>query len=319
MLARSYKLLTVRSTYRAISRTFASHSGSGFTSYDTNKKTETNRLEKSLSKFWEKVDVAPASGKPGYAVTLDKKSVKTPLGFELNVPENKKSLAYLLANEWRSLPSLQVKPHLLPLTSITARCIDLHEAQKTEDEEIKAKVGDLSTIKTLLLRYLDTDTMLVFSPKEDCDGLLRDEQEKCYRPIIADMEQFFAKFSEDGKPLKFTFLDCEKSGFASNFQTEETKKAVNKYLNSLSTWDLVCLENATLVSKSFLAGVAILRNADYNDKFIIDIEELSRLVNLETVIQTSIWGEVEDTHDVNRVDIKRNLSCASIVAFSSKD
>lgn len=301
-------------------RSFATHSKSTTIqpdSYESNKKTETNKLEKSLAKFWEKVTIGN-SNDGSYTIELDGKSIKTPLGFEMKIPKNKKTLAFLLANEWKSLPSLQIKPFLVPLTSLTARCIDLNEAQITNDDEIKTKIGDLSTIKNLLLRYLDTDTMLVFSPREDCDGELRKEQEKCYRPLIEDMEKFFTKFSDDGKPVKLTYLDCDTDGLIGNQQTKHTHIAVLNYLNSLSTWDLVALEKAVLVGKSFLAGVTILRNADYNDKFNLTIDELARLVSLETVLQTLRWGEVEDTHDVDKVDIRRNLASVAIVAHNSK-
>lgn len=304
-------------TSRVVSRAFAVHTNPDV-AYDTNQKTETNKLEKTLAKFWEKVSVTKTDDSH-YVIQLDSKTIKTPLGFEMKIPDQKKSLAYLLANEWKSLPSLQVKPFQVPLTSLTARCIDLEQAQHTDDVEIKTKVGDLSTIKSLLQRYLDTDTMLVFAPLEDCDGELRKEQEKCYRPLIKQMEDFFTKFADDGKQVVFTYLDCEKDGLLGNTQTEHTKKAVFNYLDSLSTWDLAALEKAVLVSKSFIAGVTVLRNADYNDDFNITIEELARLTTLETVLQTARWGEVEDTHDVDKVDIKRNLASAAIVAFNAKN
>lgn len=319
MLNRRYATQIVSLTPSIWRRAYAVHSGNATqVAYDSNKKTETNKLEKTLAKFWEKVSIGKSSDGENLVVKLDDKIVKTPLGFDLKIPKSKKSLAYLLENEWKSLPSLQIRPYLVPLTSLTSRCIDLNEAQTSEDVEIKAKVGDLSTVKSLLLRYLDTDTMLVFSPTEDCDGELRKEQEKCYRPIIEDMEIFFTKFADDNKPVKLTFLDCDKDGLIGNSQTEHTKKAVMNYLNSLNIWDLVALEKATLVGKSFLAGVTVLRNADYNDHFNVTIEELARLVTLETVLQTARWGEVEDTHDVDKVDIKRNLASAALLAFNSK-
>jgi ATP synthase F1 complex assembly factor 2 len=305
---------------RVSNRYFAIHSKTPTqpeVAYDSNKKTETNKLEKSLIKFWEKVSVSE-NNDGSFSIQLDNKTIKTPLGFNMIIPNSKKSLAYLLANEWKALPTLQIRPFLVPLTSLTARCIDLNEAQLTDDIEIKTKVGDLSTIKNLLLRYLDTDTTLVFSPNEDCDGELRKEQEKCYRPLIKNMEEFFTKFTDDNKPITLTYLDCDKDGLIGNSQTEHTKKAVLKYLDSLNIWDLVALEKATLVSKSFLSGVAVLRNADYTDDFNITIEELARLVTLETVLQTARWGEVEDTHDVDKVDIKRNLASTAILAFNSK-
>lgn len=317
MLTLSKNLKNAVFVPRLSHRAFAVHSNPEV-AYDSNKKTETNKLEKTLAKFWEKVSVAK-NDDSHFVIQLDRKSIKTPLGFEMKIPPSKKSLAFLLENEWKSLPSLQIKPFQVPLTSLTSRCIDLEQAQLSSDKEIKAKVGDLSTVKNLLLRYLDTDTMLVFSPVEDCDGELRKEQEKCYRPIIKEMESFFSKFADNGEPVVFTFLDCEKSGLIGNSQTEHTKAAVLKYLDSLSVWDLVALEKAVLVSKSFIAGVTILRNADYNDEFKLTVEELARLVTLETVIQTARWGEVEDTHDVDKVDIKRNLASAAIIAFKEKN
>jgi ATP synthase mitochondrial F1 complex assembly factor 2 len=321
---RSARLTALRALSNAIPaskvayRHFASVQPGHVPIQETNEKTETNRLEKTMAKFWEKVSVGTNSD-GSYAIKLDGKNIKTPLGLEMKIPQSKKSLAYLLANEWKSLPSLQIRPYLVPLTSLTARCIDLHEAQSTDDVEIKTKLGDLATIKALLLRYLDTDTMLVFAPTEDCDGELRKEQEKCYRPLIKNMEEFFTKFADDGKPISLTYLDCDKDGLIGNLQTEHTKKAVTNYLDSLSTWDLAALEKVVLVSKSFMAGVTVLRNADYNDDFVLTVEELARLVTLETVMQTARWGEVEDTHDVDKVDIKRNIASAAIVAHNSKN
>lgn len=320
---RVFSLRTSSFQKNILTRSFAIHStttnnnNNDQLAYDSNKKTETNKLEKTLAKFWEKVSVSKIDSTNDYVIKLDEKIIKTPLGFDLKIPHSKKTLAYLLENEWKSLPSLQIRPYLVPLTSLTSRCIDLNEAQLTNDIEIKTKVGDLSTVKSLLLRYLDTDTMLVFSPIEDCDGDLRKEQEKCYRPIIKDMEIFFTKFSNDNKPVNLKFLDCDKDGLIGNSQTEHTKKAVLNYLDSLNVWDLVALEKATLVGKSFLAGVTVLRNADYNDNFNLTIEELARLVNLETVLQTARWGEVEDTHDVDKVDLKRNLASAALIAHNS--
>lgn len=284
--------------------------------YESNKKTETNRLEKTLSKFWEKVSVKKNTDN-NYSVQLDSKVIKTPLGYDLLVPENRKTLAYLLANEWQTLPSLHIRPYLVPLTSLVSRSIDLHHAQQSNDEEIRAKIGDLSTVKSLLLRYLDTDTLCVFSPTEDCDGELRKQQEEFYLPFIKEMGEFLGKYSENGKPVEITYLDSEKDGLIGNSQPSATREAAATFLNSLDMWDLVALEKATLTAKSFLIGVAIIRNANSEDSFNVSVDELSRLANLETVLQTARWGEVEDTHDVDKVDVKRNLASASLIAYKA--
>lgn len=284
--------------------------------YESNSKTETNRLEKTLSKFWEKVSIKQ-TGENSYAVQLDSKVIKTPLGYDMLVPENRKTLAYLLANEWQTLPSLHIRPYLVPLTSLVSRCIDLDQARLSEDLEMRAKVGDLSTVKSLLLRYLDTDTLCVFSPLEDCDGELRKQQEQYYLPFIKEMGEFLGKYSKDGKPVEVTYLDSEKDGLVGNTQPAATREAASAFLNGLDMWDLVALEKATLTAKSFLIGVAIVRNSDPNDSFNVSVEELSRLANLETVLQTARWGEVEDTHDVDKVDVKRNLASASLIAHKA--
>ncbi|GMM29839.1 ATP synthase complex assembly protein [Martiniozyma asiatica (nom. inval.)] len=279
-------------------------------SYDSNKKTETNRLEKTLARFWEKVNVTNVAGK--YAIELDDKIIKTPLGYDMLLPQERKTLAFLLQNEWKNLPSLQIRPYLVPLTSLVSRVIDLDSARNSNDPEIIAKIGDLSQIKSLLLRYLDTDTFLVFAPYSDCDGELRKQQEEFYLPIKKNMEEFLSKFSDE--PVNLTYMDSE-DGFLGNKQPENTKAAALKYLNSLDMWQLVSLEKSTLSAKSFLTGVAILRTIDPNDSFVMSIDELSRLASLETVLQTARWGEVEDTHDVDKVDIRRNLASASLVAY----
>jgi ATP synthase F1 complex assembly factor 2 len=43
------------------------------------------------------------------------------------------------------------------------------------------------------------------------------------------------------------------------------------------------------------------------DKKRFGIEEATRAANLETDFQTQMWGEVEDTHDVNKEDLRRQL------------
>lgn len=283
--------------------------------YESNAATETNRLEKTLSKFWEKVSVREQAN--GFSVELDNKTIKTPLGYDMVVPASRKTLAYLLANEWQTLPSLHIRPYLVPLTSLVSRSIDLHNAQQSQDEEMKAKVGDLSTVKSLLLRYLDTDTLCVLSPMEDCDGELRKQQNEQYLPFIEEMGQFLSKFSTDKKPVTITYLDSEKDGLIGNSQPEATREAALAFLNSLDMWEMVALEKATLTAKSFLIGVAVLRNADPNDTFDVSVEELSRLATLETVLQTARWGEVEDTHDVDKVDVKRNLASASLIVYEA--
>ncbi|KAG7701894.1 hypothetical protein KL951_000350 [Ogataea haglerorum] len=275
--------------------------------------SETRKLEQTLTKFWEKVDLAEKDD--GYHILLDGKSIKTPLGFQLTVPKTKHTLAYLLAHEWKHLPSLQIKPYLVPLTSLVSRCIDLEQSHVKQDAELLTKVGDKENLKTLLLKYLDTDTLLVFSPAKDCDGKLREAQEETYRPIIKSMEEFFQPYAENGVQIKLIYMDSDVHGLVGNRQPETTVKAVRKWLDTLDFWSLVSLERATLTAKSFLSGVAILRLNNKEDTIGLTVDDIARAATLETIYQTERWGEVEDTHDVDKVDVQRNLTSASLIVY----
>lgn len=273
--------------------------------------SDTERLERGLARFWEKVSCEETPNV--YKIMIDGKTIKTPLGFKLEIPKEKQSLAYLLTNEWKLLPSLHVRPYLLTLTSLSCRAIDL--AKSSGDEDAKAKIGDPETIKTLLLKYLDTDTLLVFSPVKDCEGELRKEQQRLYYPLKKEMEEFFTQYSKDGQNIVLKELDTEVSGLVGNKQSEETRNAVKEFLDSLDTWELVALERTTLTCKSLLCGVAVVRKNRPDDQFDYSLDDLARAATLETVMQTKRWGEVEDTHDVEKVDVRRVLSASSLLCF----
>ncbi|SSD61673.1 related to Protein ATP12, mitochondrial [Saccharomycodes ludwigii] len=297
------------------------------TSIENNLKTETNKLSKTLSKFWEKVEIInendPKNGKHKLTITLDSKPIKTLLGNKLQVDTDREYLALMLLNEWSTLPSLKIKSHSLPLTSIVSRCIDLENALNdldllNSDPELAAKIGckDRSTISNLLLRYLDTDTLLCFSPKKDLDGALRTEQDELYLPIIKKIEQFLTpygpeKASGEKEKVHLEILDAEVHGLRGNQQNELTKKAATNFMNQLSLWDLVVFEKTVLTTKSFICGILLLKS----NEFGVDMETIAKLSTLETIHQTARWGEVEDTHDVAKRDIRRNINAAAIVAY----
>lgn len=307
---------------------------------ENNAKTESNRLSKTMTKFWEKVGVAHNAEKKRYEVQLDGKTLRTPMGHSLSVPENQKQLAHLLAHEWANLPDLKVKTHQLPLTSLAARTVDLKHSESEAangSEETAAKIGTPDDIRYNLLRYLDTDTCLILATTDEYKGDLRKKQDELYLPLIKEFEDFFTEYAkkhpdelmvpEDG--VKLEFLDCETDGLRGNRQTLATQAIVLHWLKSLPLAHLVALERAVLTSKSFLAGAALLRSACCNpelmkelyqlnkntpdDYFHRSLEEIIEMANLETIFQTEEWGEVEDTHDVDAEDWRRNLAAAALL------
>ncbi|ODQ82559.1 hypothetical protein BABINDRAFT_159123 [Babjeviella inositovora NRRL Y-12698] len=291
---------------------------------ESNVLSETNRLEKTSKVFWKNAAVHHLPNNEGYEVRLDGKSIKSPMGFDMKIPANKPILAKLIAHEWQNLLT-SPKTHSLPLTSVTSRAVDLTAAVASGDLEIMAKIGKIDDIKEDLLRYLDTDTLLVFSPAEEYEGRLRKAQEEIYRPIIKNMEEFFAHVAGVEK-VELTYIDSDLHGLRGNFQPEATKAAVRVWMDKIGIWELVALEKATLSAKSFISGVAIVRaNAGARSAGVtgvdpiekqLTLEQVAEAATLETIYQTERWGEVEDTHDVDKVDIRRNLGTASLVAFN---
>ncbi|KAM9919127.1 hypothetical protein OXX59_008162 [Metschnikowia pulcherrima] len=305
---------------------------------DTNNvKSETNRLEKTLSKFWNDVSARHIPEKSAYEICLDDKPLKTPLGNRLAIPEQKRQLAHLVSHEWDSLADLKIKPNSLPLTSMVSRAVDLDHVHNAEsvDLNLVSKIGDLQDIKLNMLRYLDTDTCLIFTTHDDNEGRLRQRQDELYLPLISEYESFFTAFAvKNGllaptESVKLQFLDCETDGLRGNTQSIATQTIVLKWLDQLPIYDLVALEKAILSSKSFLCGATVLRSNATDPRTVPDlyqvnktapdlyfrksVDEIVELGNLETIFQTAEWGEVEDTHDVDKADWLRNLSSAALV------
>ncbi|ODQ65410.1 ATP12-domain-containing protein [Nadsonia fulvescens var. elongata DSM 6958] len=247
-------------------------------------------LEKGLSKFWEKVSIKELDN-GDLAIQLDEKTIKTPAGNQLIIPKNKKILAHMIVQEWTVLPSLKIKNFSLPLTSLSSRAIDTRGNREVQEQIIKD-----------LMPYLDTDTMVVFSPSDEWDGRLRVAQEEMYRPILAEVEQFWG--------VRLTWMDSD-SGVIGNRQTPETKQKVVDWLLGLDEWQLTAVERTTLSAKSIIAATNLIRRQ-------MNISQLAEAVGLETQFQTERWGEVEDTHDVDYADIRRHLGSSLILSYIHK-
>ncbi|GMM37126.1 ATP synthase complex assembly protein [Saccharomycopsis crataegensis] len=327
IIARTQIMLRVigfqkRNLARVISqRTYAPPLGRSFAvatkgvTVETNLKTETNRLEKTLQKFWEKITVENDGAE--ISVKMDGKCLRTPLGNEIILPKSKPILAELIALEWRNLPNLSIKPHQVPLTSITARAIDLKLANNA-DAEGKAKIGNRQHISEELLRYLDTDTLLIFSPADEFEGALRAEQDKLYKPLMSEVEELLTSLHPEKEEIKLSFLDCEVHGIRSNKQSEATKIAAQKFMDSLDVYSFVAFEKAVMSSKSFICGMyTVMLSREADGQMRLELDNIIRASNLETIYQTERWGEVEDTHDVDKEDIKRNLTSAVLLAHGS--
>lgn len=243
-------------------------------------------------KFWDHISVETTP--TGRRVCIDGKSLKTPNNQPLEIPLSKPAIiAELIAQEWRALPSLKLKTHNIPLTSLAGRSIDITKEQ-IEEEVPK------------LMKYLDTDTLLVLSPKKDCEGKLRKAQDELFPPVLAEAREVW-----DLPRNGLSSLDTE-IALCGNYQPVDTRYKVGEWIKSLDTWQFASLERATAAAKSLVLGMNTVLHKR-------PVEEIAMLSNLDVQKQIEFWGEVEDTHDVQKEDLPRLLGSAYINALKNED
>lgn len=251
---------------------------------------------------------------------LDTRPVRTAARQILTLPKHKPALATAIAIEWDMLLNAQqaVKQHYIPLTSLASRALDIATADKASKSQIR------DGIIKMAMRYLDTDTLLCWAPEHnvhDNVGLdmrkdvgagggdravsLRKVQEQAAKPILAYLTthvwpgvEFVPILGED------TIMPTP--------QPDITKHVIGGWLAGLPAFELAALERGVLASKSLLVATRLM--VDWSTEFAakgetkkFTINDAAEACNLEVAWQTGMWGEVEDTHDVDREDVRRQL------------
>ncbi|KAG1756483.1 uncharacterized protein EDB91DRAFT_1041414 [Suillus paluster] len=237
--------------------------------------SETNRAEATLKRFWETVGISKRDD--GLTVTLDMRALKTPSGNTLLLPRNKRLVATLIANEWENQETL-LKPHALPMTSIASRAIDALQDEKT-----------CSEVREALLNYLDTDTICFH---HDDPPQLVELQHKYWDPLL---EWARSTFGIDIQVFDSILLHS---------QSPETRTKLNAVLTEMDPWELAAMERVTYLTKSFLIALALVKKH-------LTVEEAALAAQVEVSSQIQRWGEVEDSHDVDFHDVRRQLGSAA--------
>lgn len=245
---------------------------------------------KPISRFWKNVRVAYTSKKSGnkdaqrvgdhFVVELDQRSLRTPSGAVLRVPADRPLLACLVAQEWDEQQAT-LRPHSLPMTSLVARAIDGLTAP-----------SDRAGVESYLLKYFDTDATCFH--EADPDTLVQ-LQEQRWKPLVEWARERF------GADIRTT------QGLGS-VQTAEAREQMGKLMQPMSPMDLAAFERAVMSSKSFVISLALLEGH-------IDAEQAALAAEVEVASQASHWGAVEDSHDVEHADLRRQLAgvaCAQV-------
>ncbi|KAI9660542.1 MAG: ATP synthase complex assembly protein atp12 [Bathelium mastoideum] len=272
-------------------------------------------------RFWRDVSVQETAD--GLQILLDARPVRTAAKNVLTIPREKAQLAAAIALEWDLLVSSQqaLKQHYIPLTSLTNRALEIEVA----DEQGNGKARD-DLIRNIL-RYLDTDTLLCWAPEtnihdpaeKDRSGGLRNKQMQVAQPIISFLAQHVWP-GVDIKPILGT------DSIIPEKQPQMTTEVIRGWISGLPAWELAGLERGVLASKSVLIAARLL--VQWSSAFsdiqnaiagqpTFGIDEAAEASSVEVRWQTGMWGEVEDTHDVEREDLRRQLGSVILLVHST--
>ncbi|KAG0200687.1 ATP synthase complex assembly protein atp12 [Mortierella sp. GBA30] len=236
-----------------------------------------SRAEVSGKRFWETAGIKDVGER--IAVTLDNRVLKTPAGNPLTLPKDQKHLALMIAGEWHGQKAL-LKSHSLPMTSLVARAIDGF---------IGNEQGRKETLDRLI-KFLDTDSICY---QQAFPHSIVKAQEKHWDPILKWVKDEYR-------------LDIKVSqGIAYVQQDDDVKQKLRDIVNCMTDIELSAFERATLTAKSFLIGLAVVKRH-------LSVEDAWKAAQLEVLDQIDRWGEVEDSHDVDREFIKSQLASARL-------
>ncbi|KAF4583076.1 ATP12 ATPase family protein [Ophiocordyceps camponoti-floridani] len=273
-------------------------------------------------RFWQTVSVRLVDGH--LVIYLDDRPLKHPRSKStVQLPVSKPNLAAALAIEWERLTSAQqaAKDHLVPMTSLICRALDI----KADDDQHSSSSGGMgkirSDITTAVLRYLDTDSLLCWAPpageydtRNSKGESLREVQER----FAAETVSFLTTHIWPGVNIE-PVLDGH--SLTPREQAPGVREVVQDWVQGLSSWELAGLERAVLAGKSLLIGARLVtqwseesvwNGVPTSDDFF-GVEQAAEAASIEVDWQTDRWGMVEDTHDVNYEDLRRQLGSAVLL------
>ncbi|PBP28333.1 hypothetical protein BUE80_DR000679 [Diplocarpon rosae] len=278
-------------------------------------------------RFWREVHVKQTD--EGLEIHLDTRPLRRPTKTVLRIPHSKPALATAIALEWDLLTSAQqaLQHHLIPLTSLVSRALDIAD----EDASTSSIAGPIRAgITTTLMRYLDTDSLLCWAPEAVLDPPgyethesrkaegLRSIQKRHAVPIIS----FLTERVWPGVEI-VEILD--ENSIVPKSQPRMTRDVIQGWVMGLPAFELAGLERAVLAGKGLLGAVRLivewseelghLRGGQGGD---FGVEEAARAASLEVDWQIGMWGAVEDTHDVEREDVRRQFGSVVLLVSGEK-
>ncbi|KAL9103820.1 MAG: hypothetical protein Q9163_001175 [Psora crenata] len=163
---------------------------------------------------------------------------------------------------------------------------------------------------------------------------LREVQILVARPILA----YLAQSVWPGVELRETL---DEGSILPRAQPAATRAVIQGWMAGLPAWELVGLERAALATKSLCIGARLVcewseelsfwkdgaspgqekevrEGGEEEGEEIFGVEEAAKASSLEVAWQTGRWGEVEDSHDVEKEDLKRQLGSVVLLVGGTK-
>lgn len=177
----------------------------------------------------------------------------------------------------------------------------------------------------MLLRYLATDTLLCWAPEKSLHDpeqdesieTLRNMQQRIATPIISHLTTHVWEGVEIRPVLtEDSILPQE--------QPQQTLAVIAGWLTGVPAFELAGIERAVLATKSLCTAVRLVTDwsEELNNQSAAEerfgIEDAAEAASAEVRWQTGQWGEVEDTHDVEKEDIRRQLGSVVLLVNGSK-
>jgi len=229
-----------------------------------------------------------------YGITLDGRTVKTPLGMTLAVPSE--MLAWAIAAEWNSQEDY-LQPAQMPLMTLACTALD-------------QTASSPGVVQEQALKFLATDTICYWADPTE-DRVLHRRQRQAWESIHSYCEKNFgdkaavAMGATEG--LLMSRVRNNKSiGLP---HPEKVVTGARKIVQSLDAWHLTALSSVCSGSKSLLVALASLADDTIPNSTI-------KAARIEEEFQISNWGLVEGGHDYDRLNCSIQILSAHIFVSS---
>nr|WP_142848683.1 ATP12 family protein [Telmatospirillum sp. J64-1] len=204
-----------------------------------------------MKRFYKQAGVAEAEG--GFAVTLDGRSVRTPMGQPLTLPS--RGLAEAIAEEWGA-QAQEVAPETMPCMQLASTALDRIEAQKDE-------------IIGQLMKYAGTDLLCY---RADQPQELIKRQDILWQPLL------------DWVAARWGVQMAVTRGIIPVEQSPEAIDSLRQVVLAYDNWQLSALQSATAAAGSLIIALALVEGR-------LSAAEAFAVSQVDETWQIEQWGE----------------------------